>query len=88
MCRLVLSPHPPPSAYIFSIVSVPSVASGAEVVASNATNNAGVARKQAQEMKYPLWKYIKRQEGPQARIAGGRNVLWTGSFCNTAYKST
>jgi hypothetical protein len=46
--------------------SVPSAASAA----SNAEKNIVVARQQAQENKYPLWKYVTRHQEPRAKLMG------------------
>jgi hypothetical protein len=32
--------------------------------------NSAVARQHAQEKKYPLWKYVMRQQGPGAKLVG------------------
>ena len=67
---------PPPS-------SAPSAASGAHT-----PYNPVLARQQAQEKKYPLWKYVTRKDGPGAKLGGGGNVSWRCNFCNHEFKST
>ena len=67
---------PPPS-------SAPSAASGAHT-----PYNPVLARQQAQEKKYPLWKYVTRKDGPGAKLGGGGNVSWRCNFCNHEFMST
>ena len=63
--------------------SAPSAASGA-----HAPLNLVLARQQAQEKKYPLWKYVTRKEGLGENLGGGGNVCWTCNFCKNEFKST
>lgn len=76
---LSVYPFPPPSSSTSAVGSAPSAATGA---ASNAERNPAVAIQQAQENKYPLWKYVRRQQGPGAMVVGEGNVSWTCRFCN------
>ena len=50
--------------------SAPSAASGA-----HAPLNLGLARQQAQEKKYLLFKYVTRKEGPGEKLGGGRQCV-------------
>ena len=38
--------------------------------------------------KYPLWKYVTREDGPDNKGNGGGNVQWKCNFCNISFKST
>ena len=38
--------------------------------------------------KYPLWKYVTREQGPSSKVKGGGNVSWKCSYCNTNFMST
>ena len=38
--------------------------------------------------KYPLWKYVTREDGPDNKGKGGGNVQWKCNFCNISFKST
>ena len=38
--------------------------------------------------KYPLWKYVTREDGPNNKGKGGGNVQWKCNFCNISFKST
>ena len=70
---MVCFPFPPMSPISAAAIAL-SAASGA---AFNLERNPAVARQLAQEKKYPLWKYVRRQQGPEAKLAGGGNVPWT-----------
>ena len=76
-------PPPPPSLSSSNLGSAPSVVSGAE-----APYNPILARQQAQEKKYLLWKYVTRKSGPGSKLCGGGNVAWTCNFCKNEFKST
>ena len=62
-------PIPPNTSSSTPLSSAPSAASGA-----HAPLNLVLARQQAQEKKYPLWRYVTRKEGPRAKLGGGGNV--------------
>jgi hypothetical protein len=62
--------------------------SGDASEASIDRNNHGVARKQDQEKKYPLWKYVTRKKGLGERVVGGENVIWTSNYCKNEFKGT
>ena len=64
------------------LASAPSAASGA-----HAPLNPVLARQQAQEKKYPLWRYVTRKEGPGEKLGGGGNVSWTCNFCKNEFKT-
>ena len=38
--------------------------------------------------KYPLWKYVTREDGPSSKGKGGSNVNWRCNFCNNTFTST
>eukprot|EP00253_Pinus_taeda_P032931 PITA_32931 len=38
--------------------------------------------------KYPLWKYVTREDGTSTKGKGGGNVQWRCNFCHIAFKST
>lgn len=38
--------------------------------------------------KYPLWKYVTTEDGPNNKGKGGGNVQWKCNFCNISFKST
>ena len=38
--------------------------------------------------KYPLWKYVTREDGPNTKGKGGGNVQWKCNFCHISFKST
>ena len=79
------SPSPPnPSLSLSNVASAPSVGSGAV----GGHDNPVLLRQQAQEKKYPLWKYVTRKSGPEAKLGGGGNVVWTCNFCKNEFKST
>ena len=59
----VSPPIPPNTRSSTPLASAPSVASGAQ-----APYNPVLARQQAQEKKYPLWKYVTRKEGPGKKL--------------------
>jgi hypothetical protein len=59
-----------------------------QVAASNAKKRIVAAKQQAQESKYPLWKYVTRHQGLKAKLKGGGNVLWTCGFFHNEFKST
>lgn len=61
---------PPPSLSSSNPGSAPSAASGAK-----APYNPILARQQAQEKKYPLWKHVTRKSGPGSKLCGGGNVV-------------
>ena len=79
----VAPPIPPNTSSSTSPASAPFVASGAHVPL-----NPVLARQQAHEKKYPLWKYVTRKEGPRAKLGGGGNVSWTCNFRKNEFKST
>ena len=67
------SPSPPnPSLSISNVASAPSVGSGAV----GGHDNPVLLRQQAQEKKYPLWKYVTRKSGPGAKLGG--EGMWFG----------
>jgi hypothetical protein len=39
-------------------------------------------------LKYPLWKYVTREDGPSNKGKGGGNVQWKCNFCHNTFKST
>jgi hypothetical protein len=78
---------PPPSFSIGS-ASVPSARSGAATTIPKAEKHVVFARQQAQESKYPLWKYVTRHQGPRSKLKGGGNILWTCNFCKNQFTST
>ena len=47
-----------------------------------------LAWQEAQDSKYPLWKYVSRHQGTDTKLKGGGNVLWTCSFFNNHFKRT
>ena len=53
-----LPPIPPNTSSCIPLASAPSAASGA-----HAPLNPVLARQQAQEKNYPLWRYVTRKEG-------------------------
>jgi hypothetical protein len=69
-----------------SISSANATASVAAV--SRAAYDPAVARRQANEKKYPLWKYVtkKQGQGSVSKASGGGNVTWNCNFCHTEYK--
>ena len=73
----VSPPIPPNTSSSTPLASAPFAASGA-----HAPLYLVLARQQAQEKKYLLWRYVTRKEGPGARLGGGGNVSWTCNFCN------
>lgn len=38
--------------------------------------------------KYPLWKYVTREDGTSTKGKGGGNVQWRSNFCHISFKST
>jgi hypothetical protein len=74
--------------------SSPSISSAnataSVVVVSRAAYDPAVARRQASEKKYPLWKYVtkKQGQGSVSKASGGGNVIWICNFCKSEYKST
>lgn len=78
-------PVAPPSSSPLS-ASVPSVASRAASAASNAEKNSAVARQHAQEKKYPLWKYVMRQQGPGAKLVG--EGMFFGHVISATFSTT
>ena len=62
-------PLPPPSTSSSTPASDSTTSSGA-----HGQFNPILARQQAQESKYPLWKYVTRKEGPRAKLGGGGNL--------------
>ena len=85
-----VSSHGPSSTNIsFSVGgSAPSVSNEAIGASMRSKNLVAVAKQQAQEKKYPLWKYVTRKEGPGSKSDGGGNVLWSCNFCKGQFKST
>ena len=79
----VSPPIPPNTCSSTPLASAPSAASGA-----HAPLNPVLARQQAQEKKYPLWRYVTRKEGPGAKLGGGGNVFWICNFRKNEFKST
>jgi hypothetical protein len=71
-----------------SISSANATASVA--VVSRAAYDPAVARRQANEKKYPLWKYVtkKQGQGSVSKASGGGNVTWNCNFCHGEYSST
>ena len=73
---------------------LPSITYSTHASAQSASNgyhaqfNPVLARQQAQESKYSLWKYVTRKEGPGAKLGGGGNVCWKCNFCKNEFKST
>jgi len=78
---------PPPPFSTWS-TSVPSIGSGAATTILEAEKHAVLARQQAQESKYPLWRYVTRHQGLGSKLKGGGNILWTCSFCKNQFTST
>jgi hypothetical protein len=78
----------PPPSFSTGSASVPSARSGAAATTSEAEKHAVLARQQAQESQYPLWKYVPRHQGPGSKLKGGGNILWTCSFCKSQFTST
>ena len=63
--------------------SVPSIASGAATTTSNVEGS-----QQPQDNKYPLCKYVTREQGPGSKMKGGGNVAWKCNYCKTHFMST
>eukprot|EP00253_Pinus_taeda_P018206 PITA_18206 len=63
--------------------SVPSLASGAATTTSNVEG-----RQQPHDNKYPLWKYVTREQGPGSKMKGGGNVAWKCIYCENHFMST
>jgi hypothetical protein len=78
----------PPSSFSTGSASVPSARSGAATTIPEAEKHAVLARQQAQESKYPLWKYVTRHQGPRSKLKGGGNILWTCNFCKNQFTNT
>ena len=78
-------PIPPSTSGSPPASSAPPAASGAY---SMAPFNPVLARQQAQEKKYPLWKYVTRKDGPEAKLGGGGKVSWRCNFCKHEFMST
>jgi hypothetical protein len=78
----------PPSSFSTGSASVPSAGSGAATTIPEAEKHVVLARQQAQESKYPLWKYVKRHQGPGSKLKGKGNILWTCNFCKNQFTST
>eukprot|EP00253_Pinus_taeda_P035917 PITA_35917 len=38
--------------------------------------------------KYPLWKYVTREDGTSTKRKGGGNVQWRCNFCHISFKIT
>ena len=80
----IVSPRIPPNTSSSTPpASAPSVASG-----GHAPLHPVLARQQAQEKKYTLWRYVTRKEGPGEKLGGEGNVSWTCNFCKNEFKST
>ena len=80
---IVSPPIPPNTSSYTPLASAPSAATGA-----HAPLNPALARQQAQEKKYPLWRYVTRKERLGEKLGGGGNVSWTCNFCKNKFKST
>ena len=65
----------PPSISSSTLGSGPSVARGVQLL-----HNLVLARQQAQEKKYPLWKHGIRKEGLGVKLGGGGNMSWICNF--------
>ena len=65
----------PPPSFSTRSASVPSARSEAAATSSEAKKHV-LARQQAQESKYPLWKYVTRKQVPNNKLKGGGNVAW------------
>ena len=52
----------PPVPISSGSASVPSIGSGAATIASNVEG-----RQQPRDNKYPLWKYVTREQGPGSK---------------------
>jgi hypothetical protein len=74
--------------------SSPSISSAnataSVVVVSRDAYDPAVARRQPSEKKYPLWKYVTKQQGQGSvsKASEGGNVIWICNFCHNYYKST
>jgi hypothetical protein len=77
----------PPPSFSTGSANVPFAGSGAATRSSEAEKYV-LARQQAQESKYPLWKYVTRHQGLGSKLKGGGNILWTCSFCKSQFTST
>ena len=58
--------------------SAPSVSSeflGAARPSEPSQNLPAIVKQQAQEKKYPLWKYVTRKHGLGSKLVGGGNVV-------------
>ena len=78
----------PPSLSSLSVGSAPTVSSDAAIV-SRAEFDPAVARQEANDKKFPLWKYVTKKPGqPPPKASRGGNVIWTCNFCKNEYKST
>ena len=80
---IVSPPIPPNTSSSTPPVGAPSAACGA-----HAPLNPVLARQQAQEKKYPLWRYVTMKEGLGEKLGGGGNVSWTCNFCKNKFKRT
>jgi hypothetical protein len=65
----------PPSFIFNKVTSVPSAGSGAATTIPKAKKHVVLARQQAQESNYPLWKYVTRHQGPGSKLKRGGNIL-------------
>ena len=66
-----------------------SVVGGGSDSVSRAAYDPAVARQEANDKKFPLWKYVTKKPGqPPPKVSGGGNVIWTCNFCKNEYKST
>ena len=77
-----VSSHGPSSTNIslFAGGSAPSVSSEAIGASMPSINLAAVAKQQAKEKKYPLWKYVTRKEGPGSKSDGGQMCFGLATF--------
>jgi hypothetical protein len=79
---------PPSPSFSTGSASVPFVGSGAATTISNVEKHIVLARHQAQDSKYPLWKYVTRHQGPGVQVKGGGNIFWTCNFGKNQFTST
>ena len=66
-----------------------SVVGGGSDSVSRAAYDPAVARQEANDKKFALWKYVTKKPGqPPPKVSGGGNVIWICNFCKNEYKST
>jgi hypothetical protein len=78
----------PSPSFSTQLDNVPSAKSGAETTISSVEENILLEIQQAQDSKYPLWKYVTRHQGPGSNLKGGANILRTCNFFKNQFTST